>query len=217
MQLFALRQANLGYGGDPVLRDVTLAIESGERVAIVGPSGAGKSTLIGALYAQRLARTALVPQDGALVPQLSVYHNVYMGQLDRHGALYNLANLVRPLRVPLAAVGAIADDLGLGDKLHAAVGELSGGQKQRTAVGRALYHGGDVLLGDEPVSAVDGWQARQVLASIARVFASFVLVMHDIDLALELATRVIGIRAGRLIFDRPSGELRAGDRATLYG
>jgi len=217
MELFALRQANLGYGGAPVLRDVTLGIQTGERVAIVGPSGAGKSTLVGALHAQRRARTALVPQDGALVAQLSVYHNVYMGRLDRHGTLYNLANLVRPLRTPLAAVAAIVAELDLTDKLHVPVGELSGGQKQRTAVGRALYHGGEVLLGDEPVSAVDGRQARQVLAAIARAFPTFVLVMHDIELALELATRVIGVRAGRVIFDRPTVELREKDRAELYG
>ena len=100
MSLFSLRGASLGYDGKPVLHDVSLIIEAGERVALVGPSGAGKSTLLSALYQQQKARTALVPQDGALVKQLSVFHNVYIGRLHRHGAFYNLLNLIRPLREP---------------------------------------------------------------------------------------------------------------------
>jgi phosphonate transport system ATP-binding protein len=216
MSLFALRGASLGYGGPPVLTDISLEIEPGERVALVGPSGAGKSTLLSALYQQQKARTALVPQDGALVKQLSVYHNVYVGRLDRHRALYNLANLIRPLRAPVAAVTAILEQLDLADKVFTPVGELSGGQQQRTAVARALYHGGEVLLGDEPVSAVDGVQARDVLAAINRACRTVVLVMHDIKLALELVTRVIGVRQGRIFFDRPASELAPGDLDSLY-
>jgi phosphonate transport system ATP-binding protein len=216
MSLFALRAASLGYGGTPVLTDVSLEIESGERVALVGPSGAGKSTLLSALYQQQKERTALVPQDGALVKQLSVYHNVYVGRLHRHGTFYNLANLIRPLAAPVAAVTAILQELDMVDKLFAPVGELSGGQQQRTAVARALYHGGEVLLGDEPVSAVDGVQARQVLAAINRACQTVVLVMHDLELALALVTRVIGIRQGRIVFDRPASNLAAGDVDGLY-
>jgi phosphonate transport system ATP-binding protein len=216
MSLFALHGANLGYGGPPVLADVTLQIEAGERVAVIGPSGAGKSTLLSALYQQQRQRTALVPQDGALVKQLSVYHNVYVGRLDRHGALYNLVNLVRPFRAPLAAVTAILEQLDMADKLFAPVGELSGGQQQRTAVARALYHGGDVLLGDEPVSAVDGVQARDVLAAINRACRTVVLVMHDLALALELATRVIGLRQGRVVFDRPVADVTPERLDSLY-
>jgi len=216
MPLFALRDASLGYDGRPVVRDVTLAIERGERVAIIGPSGAGKSTLLNALYQQQKARAALVPQDGALVKQLSVYHNVYIGRLHRHGSLHNLVNLVRPLRAHVASVTAILEQLDLVEKLFTPVGELSGGQQQRTAVARALYHGGEALLGDEPVSAVDGNQARDVLRAIARACATVVLVMHDVELALELATRVIGLRAGRVVLDRPAAGLDAEELADLY-
>ncbi|HET6146419.1 MAG TPA: ATP-binding cassette domain-containing protein [Polyangia bacterium] len=216
MSLFSLRAANLGYGGAPVLTDVSLDIDAGERVAVVGPSGAGKSTLLSALYQQQKGQIALVPQDGALVKQLSVYHNVYVGRLHRHGTVHNLANLIRPLRAPVAAVTAILEELDMTDKLFTPVGELSGGQQQRTAVARALYHGGEVLLGDEPVSAVDGVQARDVLAAINRACRTVVLVMHDIKLALELVTRVIGIRRGRIIFDRRASDLAAGDLDSLY-
>ncbi|NIP72794.1 MAG: ATP-binding cassette domain-containing protein, partial [Gammaproteobacteria bacterium] len=78
MALFEMRGATIGYNGVPVLRDITLTIERGERVAFVGPSGAGKSTLLGTLYGQQAARAALVPQEYALVKTLSVFHNVYM-------------------------------------------------------------------------------------------------------------------------------------------
>ena len=216
MSLFSLRGASLGYDGKPVLHDVSLIIEAGERVALVGPSGAGKSTLLSALYQQQKTRTALVPQDGALVKQLSVFHNVYIGRLHRHGAFYNLLNLIRPLREPVASVTAILEPLGLTDKLFTPVGELSGGQQQRTAVARALYQGGEVLLGDEPVSAVDGVQARDVLAAIHRACPTVVLVMHDVELALEFSTRAIGLQKGRIVFDQPAATLKPGQLSGLY-
>lgn len=216
MSLFALTRASLGYGERAVLTDVTLSIGEGERVALVGPSGAGKTTLLAALYRQRRERTALVPQDGALVKQLSVYHNVYIGRLHEHSALYNLVNLLYPLREPVRAVTRVLEQVDLADKLFTPVGELSGGQQQRAAVARALYHGGDVLLGDEPVSAVDGWQAQGVLDAVIRSYPTVVLVMHDVKLALQFTTRIIGIRAGRVVLDEPSDGLAVDDLDGLY-
>jgi phosphonate transport system ATP-binding protein len=216
MSLFALNGANLGYNGRVVLSGLTLAVEPGERIAVVGPSGAGKSTLLAALYQQRKDRTALVPQDGALVKQLSVYHNVFIGRLHRHAALYNVLNLLRPFREPVRAISGILRQLELEDKLFTPVGELSGGQQQRTAVARALYHGGDVLLGDEPVSAVDGLQAREVLEAINGAYPTVVLVMHDVKLALQFTTRIVGIRSGEIVLDRPSTGLAAQDLEGLY-
>jgi phosphonate transport system ATP-binding protein len=216
MTLFALRQANLGYHDTVIVREVTLGIERGERVAIVGRSGAGKSTLLGALYQQQKARSALVPQDFALVKQLSVYHNVYIGRLHHHGSLKNLVNLVRPLRAHVDEVREILGALDMTEKLFTPVGELSGGQQQRTAVARALYHGGEILLGDEPVSAIDVSQARGVLQTMRGSSDTLVLVMHDVELALEVATRVIGLRDGRVVLDRPAAGVGAGELADLY-
>jgi phosphonate transport system ATP-binding protein len=211
-----LQGANLGYNGHAVLSNLTLGIERGERVALVGPSGAGKSTLLAALYGHRPEGTALVPQDGALVKQLSVYHNVYIGRLHLHGSAYNLLNLLRPFHKPVREVSAILEPLELKDKLFTPVGELSGGQQQRTAVARALYHGGEVLLGDEPVSAVDGLQAREVLEAINRAYETVVLVMHDVALALQFTTRIIGVRGGRIVVDRASAGLIASDLEDLF-
>jgi phosphonate transport system ATP-binding protein len=216
MVLFQFSGASLGYNGQAVLRDLSLSIAVGERVALVGPSGAGKSTLLAALYEQQKAQTALVPQDGALVKQLSVYHNVYIGRLHRHPSAYNLVNLVRPFRRHVAEIRAVLLTLGLEEKLFTSVGELSGGQAQRTAVARALYHGGDVLLGDEPVSAVDALQSRRVLEAINASYPTSVLAMHDVALALDYTTRIIGLKGGQVVLDAPTAGLSAADLNPLY-
>ena len=80
----ALENVTAGYGGKPVLQNISLQIEAGERVAIMGRSGAGKSTLINLIYRSCAERAALMPQASALVANLSVFHNVFMGRLDRH-------------------------------------------------------------------------------------------------------------------------------------
>lgn len=216
MALFAFHGASLGYNGQAVLRDLNLEIAAGERVALVGPSGSGKSTLLAALYVQQKAKTALVPQDGALVKQLSVYHNVYIGQLHHHRSTYNLLNLVKPFRRHVAEIQPILANLGLEEKLFTPVGELSGGQQQRTAVARALYHGGEVLLGDEPVSAVDVLQSRTVLETINATYPTVVVAMHDVVLALEFNTRIIGLRAGQVVLDASTSGLTPADLTPLY-
>ena len=214
--MFQLDEADAGYNGRAVLRGISLVIEPGERIALVGRSGAGKSTLLTLLYEQQKDRAALVPQEAALVRTLSVFHNVYAGRLNRHGALYNVANLIRPMRREVSEVRAVTDALGLSDKLFEAAGTLSGGQQQRTAVARALFHGGDALLGDEPVSAVDEHQARSVLAAINDAFGTVILAMHDMTLALEFADRIIGLAYGRVVMDEAAAGLTPADLAVLY-
>lgn len=216
MRLYTLTNLNVGYNGTNVLHDVTLSIDSGERVALVGPSGAGKSTLLSTLYRQQPRQTAFVPQDYALVRPLSVFHNVYMGSLHRHSAAYNLLNLVHPLRREQENTAPVLEALGLLDKRGTPVGELSGGQQQRTAVGRALFQGGQVLLADEPVSSIDPVQSRTVLQTINDAFDTVVLAMHDTELALAFTGRVIGLKGGRILLDRPSAGLGAGDLESLY-
>ena len=108
-----LKGACAGYNGRPVLFDIDLAVRAGERIAVMGRSGAGKSTLLDLLYAQRPAHVALVPQASALVKPLSVFHNVYMGRLDRHSTAYNLCNLVWPAAGRVAEVRQVLARVGL--------------------------------------------------------------------------------------------------------
>jgi ABC-type ATPase involved in cell division len=138
---FELKEASVGYNGRPMLTDIDLTIAHGERVAVMGRSGAGKSTLIKVLFAQRPAEVALIPQTAALVKTLSVFHNVFMGRLDRHSTLYNVRSLVWPARFDIDEIRGVLDGVGLADKLFAAAGTLSGGQQQRASVARALYNG----------------------------------------------------------------------------
>ena len=204
MSLVALSDETIGYGARDVLANVSIAIAAGERVALLGRSGAGKSTLLTQLYLRMAASepvVALVPQDEALVPALPVYHNIYMGGLDRRSALYNLSNLIWPRRADIADVTSFATTAGMADSLWQPVGTLSGGQKQRTAIARALYRGGPIVLADEPVSAVDVTQGRQILSALGARFETVVLAMHDVDLAMGFATRLVGLKDGRIVFD----------------
>jgi phosphonate transport system ATP-binding protein len=205
--ILELRDATAGYGGGIVLRGITLSLHRGERVAVLGKSGSGKSTLLGLLYARLAEQAALIPQAAALVRPLSVFHNVYMGRLDRHSTLHNLRTLAWPARAEVAAVSATLAEVGLEDKLFARAGTLSGGQQQRTSVARALYNGRPVVIGDEPVSALDEVQAASVLALMARRHDTLVLAMHDIGLALSTSDRILVVQAGQLVLDAPSSEL----------
>ena len=214
--MFDLRGLSVAYDAEPVLRDISLRIQAGEKVVVVGPSGAGKSTLLKKLYELRQDDSAFVHQDYALVPQLSVFHNVCIGRLDFNGTLYNLLNLVRHKKEQRQRVQQILDALGIGDKSFALVHSLSGGQQQRVAVARAIYRNSSVLLGDEPVSSIDPHQANAVLQIIKGSSETVVLSLHDVDLALELFDRIVGLRAGRIVFDLPSAEVSEPMLADLF-
>lgn len=205
--VIALRGESASYGGRAVLSGIDLTIRRGERVALMGRSGAGKSTLLGLIRERIPAEVALVPQAAALVRTLSVFHNVYMGRLDRRSTLHNLRTLVRPARADLAAVEAVLSRVGLSDTLWAKAGALSGGQQQRVSVARALYHGGPVLIGDEPVSALDPRQGSAVLGELSATHETLILALHDIGLALAHAERIVVLDGGRIVLDAPVREV----------
>jgi len=198
------------------LAATTLTIQHGEKVAIVGKSGAGKSTLLRLLYEKHQNHVALVPQDDGLVETLSVFHNVYMGRLAEHSSLYNLLNLMRPFSKRVSEVQAILQPLSLTDKCFTPVASLSGGQRQRTAVARSMYCGGDVLLADEPVSAVDERQSESILSLLSQHFTTVIVALHDTQLALNCCDRVIGLKSGVITLDKSSEHLSEADLQQLY-
>ena len=214
--LLQLVNQDLGYDRGPVLHEVSLTLHAGDRIALVGESGAGKSTLLAALQARLLDRAALVPQNPGLVASLSVFHNIYMGRLQQHSTWYNLLNLAWPRRREIAAIRPLVERLGLEDKLFEQAGSLSGGQQQRVGVCRAIHQGGALVLGDEPVSAVDNHQARTVLDALHEQFETVILAMHDVDLALGYASRIIGLKDGRIALDQPNDGLKGSDLDFLY-
>lgn len=197
----ALDNVNAGYGDSPVLRNFSLRIAPGERVAIMGRSGAGKSTLLNLLYRRYAGDVALIPQASGLVDALSVFHNVFMGRLDRHSTFYNLRTLVWPAARDLDAVTRVLRSVGLDDKLFARAGALSGGQQQRASVARALFNGRSIVVGDEPVSALDRVQAGEVLKLLSERHETKIFALHDIRLALEHADRIIVLERGRIAVD----------------
>lgn len=214
--MFQLTNANLGYKQSSVLRNISLEINEGERVALVGESGAGKSTLLAALQAQMQNKAALIPQDLGLVNNLSVFHNIYIGRLNSYSSVYNLLNLAWPQRREVQKIKPLVEQLGLVDKLFKPTGELSGGQQQRTAICRALFQGGSAIIGDEPVSAVDKHMANIILKTLIAKFTTVVLAMHDVDLAIKFSTRIIGIKDSAICFDQSTIDLTRQDLDFLY-
>ncbi len=215
--LIELERISAGYAGHPVLIDIDLAIRPGERVAVMGRSGAGKSTLLNLIYDKLADRAALIPQGAALVRTLSVFHNVYMGRLDRHPTWYNLRTLLWPARHDVAEIESVLDLVGLTDKMFAKTGSLSGGQQQRTSVARALYNGRPIVIGDEPVSALDRVQGGDILGKLCARHETAILALHDIPLALAHADRVVVIEDGRIALDAPARALSAADLVPYYG
>lgn len=215
MSLISLKRETIGWKARDVLVDVDLTVEAGERIAFLGRSGSGKSTLITHLYRRLIAAgkaVSLIPQDHALVPPLSVFHNVYMGQLDKRSTIYSLANLVKPLKKEVSGIRPILSEIFLEPEIFQAVEKLSGGQKQRTAIARAFFRGGDIILGDEPVSAIDEKQSAIVLGAICSRFPTVLLALHNVELARSYCDRIIGLKANRIVIDEPSRKV---DRAAI--
>ena len=215
--LITLNGASAGYARGAVLHNINLTIAPGERIAIMGRSGAGKSTLLNLIYDKLGSDVALIPQAASLVKALSVFHNVFMGRLDRYPVLHNLRNLIWPHRRDVSDVTEILQLVELDDKLFAKAGELSGGQQQRTSVARALYNGRRIVIGDEPVSALDRVQASAVLKVLHERSDTTIVALHDIQLALTHSERIIVLDEGRIVLDSPASALTASDLVPYYG
>lgn len=240
-----LENVTVRYGAAAALDGVSLSIAAGERVGLVGPSGAGKTTLlrlfngsvrptsgkslvlgsdVSALSAGDLrglrSRVGFVHQDHSLVPNQRVIRNVLAGRLGRRSFAGAVRTMLFPTRAEAADVHRILERVGIQEKLYERTDRLSGGQRQRVAVARALYQEPAALLADEPVASVDPARARDtvsLLASISRESSlTLCMSLHNLDLAREFFPRLVGMRRGRIVFDRPTNQLSDGEFADLY-
>ena len=216
MPVFDLHNIHVEYDGKLALGLDELTICRGEKTALIGPSGAGKTTLLRTLYNQQPQASTRIQQDFGLITQLNVWQNVYAGRLNRYSNWRNIRNLFLPEKELSLEIDKLIDEVSLGDKKHARVAELSGGEQQRVAIARALFQGGEILLGDEPVSAVDPHHAERIIKQLLSDEKTFVFSMHRVDLALKYCTRIIALREGRLFFDLPSEQVSKEHLAELY-
>ena len=229
--------------GFTALAGVSLAAARGERIAVIGPSGAGKTTLL------RLLGAALRPTDGVLslldadpwaLPagelrglraRIGVVHQapplpqrqrvvtaVLAGRLGQWPLWRSVASLVYPLDI--AGARAALARLDLGDRLFDRCDRISGGQLQRVGIARVLYQQPNLVLADEPVSALDPALARQAVRVLVQDAtarnATLVASLHAVDLALAEFPRVVGVRDGRIAFDLPASDVSEARLRELY-
>lgn len=240
-----MHAASVVYDGRAALDDANLVLTPGEAVALVGPSGAGKTTLLRLLNAsvrpssgrvcvdyqdlseltpgglRRVrAKIGFVHQDLCLVPNLRVAQNVIAGSLGRLTFLASLRAMFFPAQPDLERAAAILERVGIGEKLFQRTDSLSGGQRQRVAIARALYQEPSALLCDEPVSSVDPARARDTVALLTEISRerglTLAVSLHDIELARAFFPRLIGLRRGRIVFDRSTSEVQGAELTALY-
>ena len=218
--LISINEAGVFYRQQQVLQDIALDLHHGERIALLGKSGAGKSTLLKLLYQQLSDQSqhsvSWIPQQLGLVDNLSVFHNVYMGQLEQHGTLYNLLNLLWPQRTHQQAISQLLTQFDMTEHLFKAAAELSGGQQQRVAIARALYGNASIILADEPVSSLDKPTAKKVIECILQSSQSTVIALHDTELALSFADRIIGIDRGTIVLNEKTSAIKPSQLEPLY-
>ena len=226
------------------LDDVNLTIRDGEFVAIIGRSGAGKSTLLRSVNRMHQITSGTLTVNGVDVSSLSgkslrrfrrgigmVFQSFNL--VTRTTVIKNVLSACVPdmpfWRVLLGAfrkedkIKALEslDKVGILDKAYMRADQLSGGQQQRVALARTLTQGPQIILADEPVAALDPVTAKQVMQDFVRINQelgiSILLNIHHVELALEYADRIIGIRAGRIVYDGPSANVDQTVLDAIYG
>ncbi|HEX6312322.1 MAG TPA: metal ABC transporter ATP-binding protein [Acidimicrobiia bacterium] len=217
----------VGYGSEPVLTDVGIALRPGEFVALVGPNGSGKSTLVRVLLGlispwagtvtlfgaapRRLAdrwRLGYVSQRARVEPAVpvTVEEAVATGRLARQGWWR------RARRSDRAAVDHALESVALAHLRRAPLGSLSGGQQQRVLIAKALASEPELLILDEPVAGVDAASQRQFRDSLVHLVAehgaAVLLVSHELGAVADDLDRVVVLKR-RVVFDGPPAELAA--------
>lgn len=186
------------------LQDINLEIQDGEFIGIIGMSGAGKSTLIRTINRLNNITEGQLTVDGI---EISTLKGQALRQYRRKvGIIFQSYNLVP--RISML------------DKAFVRTDQLSGGQQQRVSLARTLTQNPSVLLADEPVAALDPVTAHEVMDDFKRInqeLGQTVLInIHHVDLALEYTQRIIGIRAGQIVYDGPASGINQATLDLIY-
>ena len=205
------------FGPLEVLKDINIAIGTGEVVVVLGPSGSGKSTFLRCLNRLEEITGGKVIVDGFDITDNKTDINLareHVGMVFQHFNLFNnmdvLGNMIlAPTELKKASKEQAKENaiklltrVGMQDKIHAYPAQLSGGQKQRVAIARALAMNPQVMLFDEPTSALDPEMVGEVLdvmKDLARGGMTMVVVTHEIGFAREVADRVVFMENGYII------------------
>lgn len=220
----------------PVLSDITLRIPPGQYAAMVGASGSGKSTLmniLGCLDRPTSGVYRLHGRDVSALPpdELAKVRGEEIGFVFQGFQLIPRLTAIENVMLPLILQGvseperrARAEQLllrvGLHSRMHHLPAALSGGQQQRVALARTLNQNPSIILADEPVAALDPVTAHQVMADFKRINEemniTILINIHHVDLALGYAQRVVGIRAGEIVYDGPASEVTQDILDSIY-
>ena len=220
--------------GFEALKDINLKIGQGEFVAVIGLSGAGKSTLIRTINRMHDITGGTLTVDGINVMELQ--GKSLRAFRRKIGMIFQSFNLITRSTViknvltafvpelpwwraflgifkkeeKIAALEAL-DKMGILDKAFVRADQLSGGQQQRVALARTLAQNPQIILADEPVASLDPVTARQVMDDFQRINRDMnitvIINIHHVELALQYASRVIGIREGRIVYDGPAAQV----------
>jgi len=245
MPLLQIAQLSKRYGTDKYALDsINFTVETGEFVAIIGPSGAGKSTLLRcinhmipissgevffdghatkALSAAKLrahrTQIGMIFQHYNLVNRLSVIENVLHGRLGYKSTVAGVMGWYSNAEKSQAV--EILQNLGLTEQMYKRCDQLSGGQKQRVGIARALIQNPKLLLCDEPIASLDPNAAKIIMDTLKdinqRLGITIIVNLHQVDVAMRYAQRIIGINSGTIVCDDAPEKLTPEIIHTVYG